>query len=258
MPRIKDWVEIPRRVLTVFFVLDVSGVMSGSRIAVLNHAMTAAVAALKELDRRSVDVQIKIAVLTYSSGCTWLNPDGPESPEDFVWEDLQAGGMSDLGAALRELNDKLSRKAYMNNIEGNCMPVFVFVTCRGATDNYEAELRKLQKNNWFRHAAKIGFAMGDESNIDTAILCDAAEYNGAVFRCPDSISDAFPDALKSSVALLPMILLVDRVWSEEDGGWPQKLKKSGVIPKEMFLSGEYILKPPPDLDDDLWENADDL
>lgn len=184
MPRIGDLERIPRRVLPVFFVLDVSGTMSGPKISVLNHAMAEMVTAMKMQAMRDADAELKAAFLTFGSGCKWLNPDALENMDgDFVWRDLAAEGTADMGAALRELGDKLSRTKFLQSDVGFYLPVIIFVTDGHAGDNYEEALKELRRNEWFMCARKIGFAVGDDTDIDT--LCNIVGSLEDIWRVPD-------------------------------------------------------------------------
>lgn len=174
----------PRRVLNVFYLLDVSGSMTGAKITMLNSAMEETTAELKKQAKNNADAEVKVAVLTFSSGCRWLNPAGPESlEEDFIWEELQAGGLTDMGAALKELNDKLSRKQYLNALTGNYLPVIIVMTDGGATDDYSKALAEIRQNKWFQRATKIGFAIGEDA--DVRMICDVVGNSEAVVKTSD-------------------------------------------------------------------------
>ena len=105
MPSTGDLNEVARRELTVFYVLDTSGSMTGAPISTLNRAMEETIEVLK--DQKNSDAKLKIAVLEFNSGCKWVQPAGPEEMEDFFWEDLEAGGLTDVGDSLKELDDKI-------------------------------------------------------------------------------------------------------------------------------------------------------
>lgn len=123
-----DLPPVARKAMTIFYVLDTSGSMGGTPIATLNSAMEETIAALKQQAESNGDAELKIAVLEFNSGCKWLNPSGPEDMEDFMWEELSAGGLTDIGAALTELDSKLSRKAFLNSITGSYLPIIIFMT----------------------------------------------------------------------------------------------------------------------------------
>lgn len=172
-----------RKELHVFYVLDTSGSMYGASISALNHAVEETTEALKTLAESNGDADLKIAVLEFNSGCRWITSNGPESAEDFEWEYLEAGGMTDIGAALRELDSKLSRHAFLKSVVGALMPVIVFMTDGFATDNYESALNEIRQNKWFKHGTKIGFAIGDDA--DLSMISSVVGNSEAVIKTTD-------------------------------------------------------------------------
>ena len=158
-----------RKVMTFFYIIDTSESMSGSRIGTVNGAMEECRDLLKEIAKANDDAEIKIAVMQFSSGCYWITgANGAISLEDWNWEDLQAGGITDFGAALIELDKKLSRKAFLNSQTGAYAPVILLFSDGGPTDNWEKGLTQIKENNWFKHAIKI--AIDIESGADRSVL----------------------------------------------------------------------------------------
>lgn len=99
---------IPRRTMVLFFIIDTSGSMYGEKIGAVNTAIREVIPEIKEISAENADALIKIAVLTFSSGAKWLY-DSPIDSEQFVWTNLDADGVTDMGLAFRMLNEKLSR-----------------------------------------------------------------------------------------------------------------------------------------------------
>lgn len=156
-----------KRKLTIFYVLDTSGSMVGTPIATLNRTMTETVEALKSVAKSLVDVKLKIAVLEFNTGCRWMSANGPEEIEKFHWEDLSAGGLTDVGITLRELNSKLSRSAFLQSMtEVYSPPIIIFMTDGFANEGYEKELKEIRDNIWFTQAIKFGFAIGDSPDVN--------------------------------------------------------------------------------------------
>lgn len=159
----------PRKVMTLFYIIDTSESMSGSRIGTVNGAMEECRDLLKEIAKANDDAEIKIAVMQFSSGCYWITgANGAINLEDWNWEDLQAGGITDFGAALFELDKKLSRRAFLNSQTGAYAPVILLFSDGGPTDNWEKGLKQIKKNNWFKHAIKI--AIDIQSGADRSVL----------------------------------------------------------------------------------------
>lgn len=182
MSLLEDITPSPRKVMTLFYLVDTSGSMSGSRMGTVNAAMEECIPLLKEVAQANDDAEIKVAILQFSSGCSWVTPaSGPVGLEDIIWNDLQAGGMTEFGGALYELDKKLSRNEYLKSQTGAYAPVILLLSDGGPTDNWEAALNQIKQNNWFKHAIKI--AIDIESGSDRSVL---AQFTGN----PEAILDA--------------------------------------------------------------------
>lgn len=122
---------------------------------------------LKEIAKANDDAEIRVAVMQFSSGCTWITPvSGPVELDNWVWSDLKAGGITDFGAALLELDKKLSRKEFLKSQTGAYAPVILLFSDGGPTDNWEKGLNQLKQNNWFKHAIKIALDIEESSDKD--------------------------------------------------------------------------------------------
>lgn len=173
----------PRRDLHVFYVLDTSGSMEGTPIQILNRAMLETIGVLKKVAKTNGDAQLKLSVMEFSTMARWMQKAGPEDVEDFVWMDLSAGGLTNVGAALKELNHKLSRDEFLKSSSGTMLPIIIFMTDGYATDEYEKELEAIKQNKLFRRATKIGFAIGD--NPDVEMITHLAGDSEAVVHTDD-------------------------------------------------------------------------
>jgi uncharacterized protein YegL len=161
-----DKIEIPRRTMVLFFVIDASGSMDGSKIGAVNTAIQEVIPAIREVSEENADAQIKIAALEFSSGTRWLTPSGPVPAENFSWNFIDAAGTTDFGAACRALNEKLSTKAFMQEATGSFAPAIFLLSDGDPTDDWPRELSALKQNNWFRAAVKVAVAIGDDANKD--------------------------------------------------------------------------------------------
>ena len=166
---------IPRRVMTLFLLIDSSGSMSiNGNMGKVNGAIEEMIPLLRDISDEQSDAEIKLAVLEFSSGCKWATGNaGAVSLDDFDWNDMVAGGLTDMGAAFRELESKLSRNAFMNNAAGNYAPVIILLSDGEPTDDYQSGLKVLQHNNRFRHAVRI--AVSVENSADNVLT----EFTGS-------------------------------------------------------------------------------
>ena len=182
MSLLEEITPSPRKVMTLFYLVDTSGSMCGSSIGTVNAAMEECIPMLKEVAQANDDAEIKVAIMQFSSGCSWITPaSGPVGLDDIIWNDLQAGGLTEFGTALIELDKKLSRNEFLKSQTGAYAPVILLLSDGGPTDNWEVGLNKIKQNNWFRHAIKI--AIDIKSGSDRRIL---AEFTGN----PEAILDA--------------------------------------------------------------------
>lgn len=158
-------VEVARRTMVLFFIVDTSGSMEGSKIGTLNAAIEDVIPEIRRLSDENADAQIKIALLEFSDGARWLTP-VPMAVSDYVWNYLDAGGVTDFGEACRMLNEKLSRGAFMGEAAGSFAPAVFLLSDGEPTDEYRKPLEKLWENNWFKKAVKAAIAIGDDANTD--------------------------------------------------------------------------------------------
>ena len=167
MPDVKEQEKIARKLLPIIYVLDTSGSMSGDRIAAVNAAMNETIEVLRDVSENNPTAELKIGVLQFSSGAKWITDSGLVFMEDFYWNDLKAGGLTDVGSALNELHKKLSRKEFLDSEVGYKAPVIIFMSDGEPTDDYEAALKKINANNkWFKVSTKIAMAVGDGANLE--------------------------------------------------------------------------------------------
>lgn len=167
-----ETVEVARRTMVLFFIVDTSGSMKGEKIGTVNQTMEEVVPELRDISSTNADAQLKVAAMSFSTGAKWLTSE-PAVAEDFVWSHLDAEGLTDLGEACYQLNEKLSRHAFMGDVAGSFAPAIFLLSDGEPTDNYQKGIDKLKKNNWFRKAIKVAIAIGDDAN--TSVL---AEFTG--------------------------------------------------------------------------------
>lgn len=183
MPGMNEFTETPRKALPIFYILDTSGSMAGVPIGTLNSAMGETMEALKDVAKNNADAMLKIGVLEFNTNVKWMNSNGLEDVEDFYYEDLEAGGMTYMGDALKELNSKLSRHQFLDSIAGNLMPIIIVMSDGYANDDYMKSLEEIRKNRWFKRATKIAFAIGDDA--DLKMLAEVVGDPEAVIRTSD-------------------------------------------------------------------------
>lgn len=166
--------EIPRRTMVLFFLVDTSGSMEGEKISSLNVAVQEVIPYIRDISSSNADAQIKIAAMEFSSGTEWMYPQPIES-ENFEWRDLEAGGLTSLGEAYTELNNKLSAsQGFMQEATGSFAPAIILLSDGEPTDDYKRPLEKLRNNNWFKAAIKVAISIGEDTTNKSVL----AEFTG--------------------------------------------------------------------------------
>ncbi|MDR0749786.1 MAG: VWA domain-containing protein [Tannerellaceae bacterium] len=166
MSLIDEVESIPRKTMVLFFVVDTSGSMNGEKIGSVNSAIEEVIPEIRDISSENADAQIEIAVLQFDSGCRWITSSGPVEVEKFHWNQVDAAGVTDFGAACRELNQKLSTKEFMKRAGGSYAPVVILLSDGEPTDNWQPELDDLKQNNWFTASIKVAIAVGYDANHD--------------------------------------------------------------------------------------------
>jgi len=159
-----DKVEgIVKRQMVLFFIVDTSGSMMGTKIGTVNTAIREVLPELKGIG--GSDVDLKIACLKFSCGCSWMHP-SPVAAENFQWINLSADGETDFGVACKELSDKMSREKFLAAPSASVAPAIILMSDGEPTDDYKKGLSELQKNKWYKYAIKVAVAIGEDANVD--------------------------------------------------------------------------------------------
>lgn len=154
--------EPPKKKLVVFFLVDTSGSMDGDRIGQVNNAVKEALPEIRNLG--GADADIYFAPLTFGATVNWVYAK-PEPVATATWKSLDADGMTPLGEAFNALNLKLSRNEFLASPSGSFAPVIFLLTDGYPNDDWEAGLKKLKNNSWFKKSLKIGVGIGNDSDM---------------------------------------------------------------------------------------------
>ncbi|MBP3272654.1 MAG: VWA domain-containing protein [Ruminococcus sp.] len=162
---------VSRKSLVIFFMIDTSGSMKGKKMGELNTVMEELIPEIRRVGEADTDV--KIAVLTFSTGVSWMYS-APISIEEFEWARLRADGVTSMGAAFKELSARMSRNGFLNSPSLSFAPVIFLMTDGYPSDDYKAGLKALQSNSWYKYALKAALGIGNEANDDML-----AEFTGS-------------------------------------------------------------------------------
>ena len=154
--------SIMKKDMVMFYLIDTSGSMDGTKINSVNTVMDEVCDEL--LTVGGANAEIRVAALTFDSQCRWMNNSGPVSAEDFKWIPVSANGLTSMGQACRMLNEKLSRSVWLKAPHESYAPVIFLLSDGGPTDNFESGLAELKNNDWFNNAVKVALAIGQQAD----------------------------------------------------------------------------------------------
>jgi len=161
---------VSKKSLVIFFLIDTSGSMKGTKMGELNTVMEELIPEIRRVGEADTDV--KVAVLTFANSVMWMYSE-PISIEDFEWTRLRADGVTSMGEAFRELSIRMSRNSFLSSPSLSFAPVIFLMTDGYPSDDYKAGLQALQKNSWYKFGLKAALGIGKEANDDML-----AEFTG--------------------------------------------------------------------------------
>lgn len=154
--------ELAKRPLQFIWICDCSGSMMGKKIQSLNFAIREAIPAMQQVADENPTVDVQVRVVTFSSGAQWHIPQ-PTCVTDFVWADLSASGVTDMGEAI----DLVCEALDINSMpQRGLPPVLVLISDGQPTDNFDGALTRLTALPWGTKSVRIGIAIGDDADTD--------------------------------------------------------------------------------------------
>ena len=157
--------ELASRPLHFFWIVDCSGSMYGDKIGAVNHAIQSAIPDMADSARDNPNAQLMVRTLKFSSGANWVNSQ-PVDIEDFTWNDLDAGGITDMGKAFNLLAAQLTIPPMSDRA---LPPVLVLLSDGQPTDDYKTGLDNLMKLPWAKKAVRIAIAIGQDADDEVLL-----------------------------------------------------------------------------------------
>ena len=226
-------IVIPRRTMTLFFIIDTSGSMFGEKIGAVNQAIREVIPEIKELSDGNADAEIKIAVLDFSNGARWITPNGPMEANQLqqIWKNLDSAGGTDLGAACVALKEKLSvSQGFMAEATGSYAPVLFLLSDGQPVDDWQKGLDELKKNNWYKASIRVALAIGNDADKD---VLEAFTGNSEMVL-----------EVHNSAALIKMIKFVSvRASQVASGSDNAQTKQDAAVQAVMEIKEEIAATP---------------
>jgi uncharacterized protein YegL len=156
--------ELATRPLHFIFLTDCSGSMSeGGKIQGLNHAIHETIPHMQHEAKSNPSAKVFVRAIKFSNGAQWCISQ-PTEVDNFKWEDLVAGGVTDLGKALSMVAEQLKIPPMTDRA---LPPVLVLISDGQPTDDYATGLKELMDQPWGRKAVRIAIAIGTDADEET-------------------------------------------------------------------------------------------
>ena len=154
---------LANRPLHFIWIADCSGSMSiEGKIQALNNAIREAIPHMRQVAGENPNAEVLVRAIAFSDGARW-HAAQPIPVEDFDWEDLQAGGVTDMGQAMKMVADELDP----DRMPARALPpVLVLISDGQPTDSYDAGLKELMAQPWGLKAVRIAIAIGQDADLD--------------------------------------------------------------------------------------------
>lgn len=232
--------SVSRSKLHFFWVADCSGSMkTQGKIQALNNAIHECIPSTREANKANPFAEMLVRAVKFSSGAQW-HVGAPTPVDEFVWKDLDASGVTDLGAAIRLLMteltpEKMGRRALP--------PVIVLLSDGAPTDAWEKALEDFNRTGWGRpgRTVRVGVAIGRDA--DKEILAKFTGNPETVFEANNA--QRLADLIKWASVTLSKFASSGA--SQIDPGAASSGSSSGAL-----------LPPPPPMPVDSDEDDDDV
>ena len=136
--------------------------MDGEKIGRLNFAIEDAIPAMRDAAASNANAQLRVRVVTFSSGARWHVAEATDI-EQFSWTAVTAGGVTDMGQAIRLVAEQLQ----MPPMEQRALPPILALISDGQpTDDFAGALAKLDGLPWGKKAVRIAIGVGQDTDLD--------------------------------------------------------------------------------------------
>lgn len=242
-----DAMEPAKKSMTIFFLIDVSGSMKGTKIGSLNSTMEELLPSLIGVGEASTDV--KIAIMKFSTDVEWVTPEPVQIEEYQYWNRLEAEGLTFMGDAFLELSRKLSRSSFLNSPSISFAPVIFLLSDGSPNDDWKKGLETLKQNKWFQHGLKIALGIGSKVNMDVLRAFTGNDELAVQAKNAEQLRELIKLlAVTSSQIGSRSLALVDNSSRQQPGEEVVAMAKQQVLVEEIRSGTKDILGEAVDLD----------
>jgi uncharacterized protein YegL len=151
------------RPLHFIWIADCSGSMAvDGKIQALNNAIREAIPHMQGVADENPNADVLVRAVKFSTGAQW-HISQPTPVQGFKWDDLSAGGVTDLGKALRMVAEQLHIPPMTDRA---LPPVLVLISDGQPTDDFAGGLQALLDLPWGRKAVRVAIAIGEDADLE--------------------------------------------------------------------------------------------
>jgi uncharacterized protein YegL len=177
---------VSKRTLKIYWLVDVSKSMTGSKIDTVNRAIRSCIKPLIDAVDDNHEAQMYVRAMKFSYGAQWHTNE--TKIEDFQWLDLECYSITDTGAAMKLMAQELTIEKMGQRA---LPPVIILLSDGRATDDYEGGIKELISHRWGTKAVRIAIAIGNDANIsELSKFCSNPKEN------PPLVADKATDLVR--------------------------------------------------------------
>ena len=135
---------------------------SQGKMQALNRAIRQSLPAMVEIAKENPEARVLVRAVSFSNDASWHLAD-PTPVQNVNWQDLQAGGITSMGSALKLVASVLQSPPMD---ERALPPILVLISDGQPTDDFEEGLAQLMHQQWAKKAVRLAVAMGQDADLD--------------------------------------------------------------------------------------------
>jgi len=156
-------VKLANRPLHFLYLCDCSGSMAASgKMQALNQAIRQSLPGMAAVARDNPEARVLVRAVSFADRAAW-HIETPTPVDQLEWRDLQAGGITAMGAALELVAAALQTPP----MEVRALPpVLVLISDGQPTDDFAGGLEALRRVPWAQKAVRLAIALGHDADLE--------------------------------------------------------------------------------------------
>jgi uncharacterized protein YegL len=166
------------------WILDNSNSMKAKgKINSINMVIRETIPLIVDLSQTYKTYNFFIRALSFSTDAHWVDQKFKKI-QDYSWNDLEAGGRSDLGSAFKKIREICPGES-QGSTDSNSY-IFVLITDGYPTDDWQGPLQNLVSNKTFADSYKIAITIQDtEDEIPREFIGQKQTNKGFILEVDD-------------------------------------------------------------------------